>query len=62
MKQYIEKKTGLLFGTYRWREPSVKSGPPPLFGFVLRPANTEWVRLEVVFFGRAFYLTWGYEA
>ena len=62
-KQFIEKKTGMLFGTYRWRSSGdSRHGPAPLFGFVFRPSNEEWVRIEIVLFGRAVYITWGHEA
>jgi len=60
MSRYIEKKTGVLYGTYRWGS-SEQYGQPPLIGFVLRPPGG-FVRMEFVFRGRAFYLTWGHEA
>lgn len=61
-RQFIEKKTGMLFGTYRWRSTNSRGEPAPRFGLVVRPPNSEWVRVEIVLFGRAVYITWGHEA
>lgn len=61
-RDYLERRTGMLWGTYRWHEPNDRSGPPPRFGLVVRPPNDSWMRVEVVLFGRAFYLTWGHQA
>lgn len=60
-KEYIEKRTGMLYGTYRWRAPAAR-GPAPLFSIIIRPPNTEWVRFEISLCRRTFYLTWGHQA
>lgn len=60
--RYIERKTSLIYGTYRWDVTDGKSEPAPRFGLVLRPPNDLWVRVEVIVFGHAFYLTWGRQA
>lgn len=62
MRRLIERRTGAFFGTYRWLADSDRSGPPPLFGIVVRPRNDSWVRVEIVVLGRAVYITWGHQA
>lgn len=47
-------------GTYRWTESSLRhSGPPPVFGVVVRPGGYSWVRIELVIAGKAFWIHWG---
>jgi hypothetical protein len=58
-KQFIEKKTGVIYGTYRFAR---LDEPTPVFLLIVRPPNPSHVRFEIGMLGRAFYLTWGHEA
>lgn len=51
VKNSVEKATGVIWGTYRWRED-----PPKVFLAIGTPNKT---KIEAGLFGHQFYATWG---